>query len=318
MRLPHFLLAFMILLAPTAMAEAEVMPTKDGEKLQQVSQLHQEIISISQQIWTQLAAITNKQQADAAAKDFESKATRLTELDQELQAMEQDKSLGAPAKEAMAKLAPLVIESYVLMGSEFSAIFNKACFDSTSLQQAFDGALRGGFFFVSHFDDQPQDLPKLTPEEEALELARIQQLAQPDELAHHYLCQVRNAPTAKIVSIQLREPIAQLHKLRPEDDLGLKPFSPQAQQVYTKLRQPLEQSLWGIRTEYVRIASSFAPDSEDYNNLANTLDELYLSLEETHARFFSSIFDESFLNDMDEAYNSHNQTAQNEAFTTHP
>ncbi len=308
----------MILLAPTALAEGDVAPAKDGSKLEQVTKLHQEIVSISQQIWTQLAAISNKQQADAAADDFEAKAARLTELDQELQAMEQDKSLGAPAQEAMAKLAPLVIESYVMMGAEFSALFNRGCFDSQSLQDAFDEALHGGFFFISHCDDQPMDLPTLTPEEELIELARIKQLAQPDQLAHRYLCQVTSPSTAKLVSIQLLEPIAQLHKLRPQGDMGLKPFSPQAQQAYTQLLQPLEQSLWGIRSEYVRIASSFAPDSEDFNNLANTLDELYLSLEETHARFFTTVFDESFLNDMDEAYASHAQTAQNDTFTTQP
>lgn len=318
MRLPHLLLAFMILLAPTALAEDELMPAENGTKLQQVNQLHQEIVSISQQIWTQLAAISNRQQADAEAADFEAKATRLTELDQQLQEMEQDENLGTPAQEAMMELAPLVIESYVMMGAEFSAIFNKCCFGSPALQDAFETALRGGFFFVSQAPVPAANLPTLSAEEELLELARIRQLAQPDKLAHRYLCQVTNASTAKIASVQLLEPIAQLHKLRPEQDRGLRPFSTARQQEYNQTIAPIEKSLWGIRTEYVRIASTFAPDSEDFNNLANTLDELYLSLEETHARFFSTVFDESFLNDMDEAYADHTQTAHNDTFTTQP
>lgn len=318
MRLLYLMSVFMILLVSTTQAEELQTPVGADVRAIRIAKLHQDIVVLSQQIWAQLSAISNKQDAEAAADEFAEKASRLTALDQELQALEQDENLDETDQAMMDELAPHVIDSYVMLGSEFTAIYNNQCLDSPKLKASFELALRGGFFFVSHSSDKPLDLPALNDEEATQELSRIRQLLEPDRLAHLYLSRVTNASTAKIAAGQLLEPIARLHKLRPVAEQGMRPFPNGGQQQYLELVVPIEKSLWGIRSEYVRLAATFAPDSEDYNTLANTLDELYLSLEETHTRLFTSVFDESFLQDMDDAYDSHGETAQNNTFSTQP
>lgn len=309
--------ALVILLAPLSLVEDSSAqpidapaPSPQHEELRQVTQLHQDIVSLCQQIWMQLSVISNQEEADEAAESFSESAQRLTQLDQELQALEQNKQLSPHTQEAMASMAAQIVESYVLLGGEFSAIYNKQCMQSEPLQQSFERALRGGFFFVSHNSDIPLDLPPLNPDEAQQELDRISQLLPPNEEAHACLRCVRDAATAREAASDLLKPIERLHELRPEGDLGLRPFAPAQRHRYEQLQAPLEQSLWDIRHQYVRIAATFAPESEDFNHLANTLDELYLSLEETHARIFTIVFDESFLHDMDEAFAKHNQAPE--------
>lgn len=308
----HLSTALMILLAPLSLAEETARPAPPHEELREVSQLHHDIVSLTQQIWMQLSAISNREEADEAAESFAERAQQLTYLDRELQELEQNKQLSSDTQEAMAEMAAQIIESYVLLGGEFSAIYHKQCLDSEKLQASFELALRGGFFFVSHNSDAPKDLSPLNPDEAQLELARISQLLPTNQEAQACLRCVRDAATARNAAIDLLKPIERLHELRPDGDLGLRPFATADRHRYEQLQAPLEQSLWNIRHEYVRIASTFAPESEDFNCLANTLDELYLSLEETHARIFTIVFDESFLHDMDEAFAKHNQSAEND------
>ncbi len=311
MRLPLFMSAFMILLAPLSQAEELPTPQNQATDMQRITELHHDIVQLCQQIWTQLAALSTQQDADVAAPTFREKAMRLTKLDRELKDLELDDTLSTEAKEAMSKLSPRIIESYVTLGSEFDAIYRTDCLQSSKLLESFDEALRGGFFFTSHHSDRPHDLPQLTQQEAEQELKRIEQLLAPDQEAQACLKMVTSSSTAKMAAVQLITPIKRLHSLLPENDLGLRPFDKENQLRYQAMVQPIERTLWGIRAEYVRIATAFSPESEDYNYLANTLDELYLSLEETHPRIFTTIFDQSFLDDMDEAYAHHEDTAHN-------
>lgn len=318
MRFLGIMSMIMILLSPLSSAEAEAVPQNEQAELQKISALHQEIVKLSQQIWAQLSAISNMEEADLAAESFSEYAQHLTKLDHELHVLEEQEGLSPRAHAAMEEMAPQIIECYVLLGGEFSSIYNSDCLQSQKLKEAFEQALRGGFFFLSHRAESPTTTTTLSSEQAEIELERIAQLRGPDEQAHACLQSVTDATTAKAAAERLLTPIAQLHDLRPENGLGQSPFQAGEQERYDDLKQPLERSLWGIRHEYVRIASSFAPESEDFSALANTLDELYLSLEETHTRIFSSIFDDSFLHDMDEAFAKHSEADKEQNFSTQP
>lgn len=274
------------------------------DELAPIRKLHKDIVALSNTIWMQISSLRSKQEADAAAAQFSQSAAQLSQLDRQLQAWEQDYKLPPHAEAELQAMGDEVINAYILLGNEFAQLYNSHCLDSPALQQAFDQALRQGFFYIATNNTQSEDIEFLSPAEAEAELQRLQQLLEPDQKACQYLRQVCDANSAKTAASELLKPIENLHQLRPKPELANRALHPDNEQ-YAKIRPPLEKALWDIRHQYIRIASTFAPESEDFNTLANTLDELFLSLEETHTHIFPFIFDDSFLGDMDAAFAKH-------------
>lgn len=282
--------------APAAMA-----PLQDDE-LQHTQQVHLQIEALCHKIWSQLCALKSTEEAELFAPTFAQDAATISQLDRQLQQLECKEGLSAASKLFMEQNGSKIIELYILVGNEFSQIYQTNCLGSSALQQAFDDALRDGFFYLTRNNLVEHEKEYFTEQEEKAEIERLQALHSPDQDALKCLVQVQDEISAQRVVHELGAPISILHNLRPLPELAYHEFQASSKNLFVRVSHPLELTLWDIRNEYVRIASNFTTESPAFNNLANTLDELYLTLEETHYPIFAVVFDESFLADMDAAY----------------
>ena len=64
---------------------------------------------------------------------------------------------------------------------------------------------------------------------------------------------------------------------------------------------PLENTLWNIRAEIVRIAGLPGYDTQPYDAFSDTLDTVFENLNRTHSLWARDVFDASFRLDLAEA-----------------
>ncbi len=253
-------------------------------------------------MWLLLSGIRNKQEADAAAAKFTQLHRELVTLDQSLSLHEDAMKQTVIGNDELEYLSERIISSYQILDSEFDSLNQAYCLGSGDLSIAFQMAIKQGFFIPSKRVGPHMGLAPLKAAEARIELERMEKLLAPDKAILDCLCSVKDGITALQNAQALHPHIRELHKLRPAPEHINRAFPAPSNPRYQECYYPIERLLWGIRNEYVRIVAIQGYESADFDLLSSTLDELYLSIEETHPAWFAGIFDDSFLSDMDAAY----------------
>ncbi len=300
-----YVLAFLLslsLLAPTVPAESNASAQNESPDLvklkEELNQVSRDILLSSQTLWLLLSKIDNKKKADASAVPFRKLTNELIELDMKLSELENR------APDALhSELNRNIIESYRNIDTEFGSLYRVRCFGSGPLYQAFEEAIGSNFFDTTMLPPNHPVLPKLDESEEKLELTRLKKLVTPDTNILKHLTQIEDSKSAGQHCKAIIPLLKKLNALKADNKYLYREFENTTQQDFRETRHKLQDLLWSMRSEYVRIAAiPLNPMEDSHELLAHTLDELYFSLEVTHHYWFSLVFDNSFILDMDEAF----------------
>ncbi len=290
------------LLMPHARAESATSVSSEGPHLTQhqeeLNRVSRDILLSSQTLWLLLSKIDDKKKADASAEAFRKLTIELILLDQKLSELENQAPDILPNE-----LNRNIIESYRDIDTEFGSLYRVRCFGSGPLYQAFEEALGSNFFDTTMLPPNHPELPKLQLSEEKIELSRLKKLISPDTAILQLLMQIEDTRTAGKHCRALLPHLRKLTELHPNNQYLYRDFTNTQERDFRQTRHALQDLLWNMRSEYVRIAAlPLDPMEDSHELLANTLDELYFNLEVTHHYWFSLIFDNSFILDMDEAF----------------
>jgi len=251
-------------------------------------------------LWSMLSHIQSKKDADAKADLFLNATQKIAILDREYFDLSEVHQSSAMEK-AHQEMRTLIICSYQTLNDEFNSIYAARCYGSSKMQEAFNQAVNIGFFDISQASVViPIRLP-LNLKEEEMELLRMKKLLLPDRAILKELCSIHNESTAAAASKNLLLHIETLHSLITPNEHRFRPHHGDSEE-YRNNDATIIQLLWQMRSEYIRLVSITQIESAIMGQLCNELDELYLSLEESHNLTFHVVFDNSFLSDMDEAY----------------
>ncbi len=304
-RMKSYVLALLLsfsLLAPTVLAESNEATQNESPELtklkEELNQVSRDILLSSQTLWLLLSKINDKKKADASAAAFRKLTNELIELDLKLSALENQ------APEALhTELNRNIIESYRNIDTEFGSLYRVRCFGSGPLYQAFEEAIGSNFFDTTMLPPNHPVLPKLDEAEEKIELTRLKKLITPDTAILHHLMQIEDSKSAGKHCQAMLPHLKKLNTLQADNKYLYRDFKNTAKKDFRETQRSLQDLLWSMRTEYVRIAAiPLDPVEDSHELLAHTLDELYFSLEVTHHYWFSLVFDNSFILDMDEAF----------------
>ncbi len=313
--------ATLYLLGMTAVIEASNAATippqnpqetsPQSQKLQQhCNELCERIHKQSTTLWTLIAGIRSREDADKNVAIFREISAELAQLDIELSEIElSEEGTGILDPE----LSLRILQAYSNLDAEFSSLYQANCLDSKAMQIAVTDALRAGFFDASRLPSPESEHIQLNDQEAKVELNRMRNLLEPDSHILRDLSCVNGPETALPAKQRLKPNIQALHKLSPKGNMLKRRFKDTEDEQYRSIYLSIERILWDIRSEYVRIAALPHHETENFRDLSNSLDELYLSLEETHQLWFSIIFDDSFLSDMDNAFEEGHAAAREKA-----
>ncbi len=278
--------------------------------LPSIESVSRDIFQGTQKLWILLSQIDNKQKADEGAEEFRLLTRELIRLDMLLGDIEHQN----PEAED-SELTDSIVEGYRAVDTEFISLYKARCFGSESLYQAFEELKGTNFFNTSTLPKSHPDLPKLNPTEEQSELARLKQLIAPDTAILKHLSQIDDTKSADYQCKAIIPYLQKLENLRPPTRYLYRYFTRTDGKRYSAAETQLQRLLWDMRTEYVRIAAlPLNPLEESHELLAHTLDELYYNLEVTHHYWFTVVFDNSFILDMDEAFRESEMRFQNSSY----
>ncbi len=258
---------------------------------------YRDLLLATNELWFLLSGIRDKADADKAAKRFVELVSQVNKMDDDLLLMGE-----APQQqESLDQLRYQIMDAYCSVDSEFGGLCRVRCYGSQELVDAFQSAVAGGMF-------DADDLPLLeihrpfSKEEARAELARIKKLAKPDKALLDALRGVTDSGTASACAPELARQVEKLRGLLPDSKLAKRNFADVNAPSVRAACEPVESTLWGIRSEIVRIAGLPGYSDEPFDTFSDTLDEVYAVLAETHTEWFNDVFDESFRMDLDEAY----------------
>ncbi len=267
---------------------------------------YRELLQTTNELWFLLSGIRDKSDADMAARRFADLVKRANKLDENLVQMEDT----LQERESLDQLRYQIMDAYCSVDSEFGGLCRVRCYGSQELVDAFQSAIAGGMFDAAELPLLEERSP-YTPEEATKELERIRRLVEPDQAVLACLENVTDAATASASARRLPPLIGQLRSLMPDSSLANRRFADSDADAAREAGQPVENLLWRIRSEVVRIASIPGYDAEKYDEFSDSLDMVYETLAETHPLWFDEVFDESFRIDLDEAFHESNPTAAN-------
>ncbi len=262
---------------------------------------YRDMLQATNELWFLLSSIRDKTDADKAARKFVELVSRVNKLDADLGMMNEDEQDTA----SLEQLRYRIMDAYCNVDSEFGGLCRVRCYGSQELVEAFHSAIAGGMFDA---DDLPllQDSAPYSEEEAKVELARLKKLAEPDREVLECLRQVVDPGSAQKSASALERINGKLRALAPGRAPSHRNFPDAAAASVNEASAPLEQLLWGIRTEIVRIAGIPGYDTEPYDTFSDALDDVYETLGATHNGWFDDVFDDSFRIDLDEAYRENN------------
>ncbi len=269
---------------------------------------YRDLLQTTNELWFLLSGIRDKADADMAAARFADLVKRANVLDENLVQM----SDTIHERESLDQLRYQIMDAYCSVDSEFGGLCRLRCYGSQELVDAFQSAIAGGMFDAAELPLLEEREP-FTREESAQELARIRRLVEPDKAVLACLESVTNADTAAQSAHKLPPIIEQLRALIPDSSLSNRRFAESDADAVREAAAPVENLLWRIRSEVVRIAALPGYDAENFDNFSDSLDLVYETLAETHPLWFDDVFDDSFRIDLDEAFHESNPTVSNEA-----
>ncbi len=263
---------------------------------------YRDLLLATNELWFLLSGIRDKADADRAARRFAELVTKVSSMDEDLVFVGDEPQ----QQESLDQLRYQIMDAYCSVDSEFGGLCRVRCYGSQELVDAFQAAVAGGMF-------DADDLPLLeihrpfTNEEARAELARIRKLAEPDKAVLDCLRLVVDSASARQKVPELAVLTVKLRALTPDSELRHRNFHNTSAPAVRAASEPVENLLWGIRSEIVRIAGLPGYSDEPFDVFSDTLDAVYEVLGETHSEWFDDVFDESFRIDLDEAYRENNQ-----------
>ncbi len=291
-------------LAGTGSVAAEATPASEGDAVS----AYRELLQTTNELWLLLSGIRDKSDADMAAERFQALIKRANTIDENL--IELDDSV--EERESLDQLRYQIMDAYCSVGSEFGGLCRVRCYGSQELVDAFQSAIAGGMFDAAELP-LLEEHPPLTPDEARRELVRIRQLAEPDKAVLACLEHVTSADTSQQSVRRLRPVLEKLATLVPDSSFLNRSFPEADKDAVHEVAVPVENLLWRIRSEVVRIASIPGYDAESFDEFSDTLEIVYQTLAVTHPLWFDDVFDESFRVDLNEAFHESNPTASNDA-----
>lgn len=271
------------------------------EENQHFRVLSEELLKTSSEMWFLLSSISSRSDADSASARFLELLTRTFELDNQLSNAPIIPSIEAECAGMMDGMQLRILEILDETHSEFVSLCRANCYGSNRLKKAFLKAVSLGMFAEENLEFLQDPGSPLNDTETAQELARMQRLAEPDRAVLNVLISVKNERSADNAVPELCRLCQHFEALLPDEQIGRRAFSPQAQVQVNTVIEPIEPILWGIRSEIVRIAGLPGYEAENYDRFSEALDTIFENMGATHRMLFNSVFDASFRADLDSA-----------------
>ena len=308
MKFPLFTVSTALLLGlnlPAGAAEAAPVKSEETAEPKMVGSPGQELLRVTNDMWFLLSGIVDRKGADAAAERFDKLIVEAEHIGNMLQGedgMAQD-------LEALDMLHYRIAEALDDLNAEFKSLSRARCYGSPQLINAFHRAVDAGLVGEELIEDLALPKPPLSESESRQELVRYRRLVEPDKALLAALQSVQNVETANRMIANLKQLTIRLNNLKPQKAHVDRGFAASAVRSAREAYAPIEQLLWGIRTEIVRIAGLPGYDDSAYDNFSDALDGVYESVGNTHSAWFGDVFDESFRTDLDEALHENATTS---------
>ena len=308
MKFPLFTVSTALLLGlnlPAGAAEAAPVKSEETAEPKMVGSPGQELLRVTNDMWFLLSGIVDRKGADAAAERFDKLIVEAELIGNMLQGedgMAQD-------LEALDMLHYRIAEALDDLNAEFKSLSRARCYGSQQLINVFHRAVDAGLVGEELIEDLALPKPPLSESESRQELVRYRRLVEPDKALLAALQSVQNVETANRMIANLKQLTIRLNNLKPQKAHVDRGFAASAVRSAREAYAPIEQLLWGIRTEIVRIAGLPGYDDSAYDNFSDALDGVYESLGNTHSAWFGDVFDESFRTDLDEALHENATTS---------
>lgn len=265
----------------------------------------QELLRVTNDMWFLLSGVVDRKGADAAAERFDSLITEAERIGNMLQ----DEESMAQDLEALDMLHYRIAEALDDLSMEFESLCRAKCYGSAPLIKTFHRAVEAGLVGDELVEDLSVPKPPLSESESRQELVRYRRLVEPDKALLAALQTVQDVETANRMIENLKQLAVRLNSLQPQKAHVDRSFSSSTARSVREAYAPVEQLLWGIRSEIVRIAGLPGYDETAFDNFSDALDVVYESLGNTHRAWFRDVFDESFRTDLDEALHENATTS---------
>lgn len=238
-----------------------------------------------------LASVIDRNTADAAAPKLRENTQAMQQLAQLFEEIDFERASDFNEEEFMAT-AESNFEVAERVNAQFLRLIGAKYFGSEALQAAVAEAN------APVTSDNGVEEGPMTAEQAKAEIGRMKMLKEPDSRLLAALKKVDSAETASAVVPTLNEYVEQIRKLVPPAEILFANFeNPQDAEVLAA-QQPIEEILKGIRAELLRIVKLEGFAGERFDSFNDAMDDLFTWLGETHDLWFSSVFDESFENEI--------------------
>lgn len=308
MKFPLFTVSTALLLGLNipvgAAVDAPVKPEATAEPKMKGSP-GQELLRVTNDMWFLLSGVVDRKGADAAAEKFDKLITEAEHIGNMLQGedgMAQD-------LEALDMMHYRIAEALDDLSMEFKSLCRARCYGSPKLINTFHRAVEAGLVGEELVEDLVLPKPPLSESESRQELVRYRRLVEPDKALLATLQTVQDVETANRMIANLKQLTVRLNSLLPQKAYADRGLAASTMRSAREAYVPIEQLLWGIRSEIVRIAGLPGYDDSAYDNFSDALDGVYESLGNTHSAWFGDVFDESFRTDLDEALHENATTS---------
>lgn len=265
----------------------------------------QELLRVTNDMWFLLSGVVDRKGADAVAERFDGLITEAEQIGDMLQGedgMAQD-------LEALDMLHYRIAEALDDLSMEFESLCRAGCYGSPRLIKTFHRAVEAGLVGEEIVEDLAVPKPPLSESESRQELVRYRRLVEPDKALLATLQAVQDVETANRMIASLKQLTVRLNALLPQKSHQNRGLAASTVRSASEAYAPVEQLLWDIRTEIVRIAGLPGYDDSAFDNFSDALDGVYESLGNTHSAWFSDVFDESFRTDLDDALHENATTS---------
>ncbi len=253
--------------------------------------LSKRILQEQEKTETLLASVTDRATADAIAPKLTENTQTMKQLAQFFETIDFEHSSSFNEEEFMAT-AESNFEVAERVNAQFLRLMQADFFGSEALRLAVEEAnapVKGDSGVI----EQP-----MTPEQAKAEINRMKMLEEPDSRLLATLKTIVSAESASAAVPRLNEYVGQIRKLTPPAEIIFAYFeNPQAPEVLAAYK-PIEEILKGIRAELLRIVKLKGFTGEGFVAFNDAMDDLFSWLCETHEHWISTVFDESFENEI--------------------
>lgn len=253
------------------------------------------IVRVTDEIWTLLCGVVNKDTADKAAERF-------AELSRELWKLNEATFDGkAQDVESLDSETYRIADVYESASYEFDSLCRTHCYGSDALAKAFLKAMDLGVFGDAEKEKLQLTNVILANPAAREEIERLRSMKPIDTALYENLSHVKDAPTANKVVPRLESLTKQMNVLRPLHRYGVENFPTEYRAEAKAVFGELEPILWNIRDEIVRIAALDGYANEPFDHFSDAMDAVFELLSCTHGESFDEVFDTSFRIDVDDA-----------------